>query len=97
MAVAARNVLIKKIPQAEPCRTDQLGAMAAIYLPDKGVNEESIFSLIDDPLHRRLKNQHNIQVHISRMVNEGTRLLRVSAHLYNEIDDYEYLASVLNE
>ena len=53
-------------------------------------------STIDsDPLHTRLLDIHGIQVPVIGWASHDRRYLRISAHLYNSIDQYERLAEAL--
>ena len=70
-----------------------LGAMAAVPLPDGDQNEAP--SLYGDPLQDQLLFEHNIEVPIVPWPAPPKRVLRVSAAVYNRLEDYERLAGVL--
>jgi isopenicillin-N epimerase len=88
-----------------------LGSLAAVELPPStappplepgaDVDDESTYPL--DPLHDWLWDERRIEVpvypwpHSPADSQPRRRLLRISAQVYNTIDDYELLASVLGE
>ena len=53
--------------------------------------------LSQDPVHDALFDEHRIEVPILRNPADSGRLVRVSAQLYNQRDDYERLAAALVE
>ena len=83
LARAARDLLIDALRIAAPCPDSMLGSMAAVPLPET------------DPraLHLRLFEVHGVEVPVHRF--GGRVLLRVSAQLYNRIEDYERLVRAL--
>lgn len=66
------------------------GSMVAFAIPD-GYPEGARW----DPLQDRLLFEHNVEVPISPWPAAPRRLLRISAHLYNDLDDYRALAAGL--
>jgi isopenicillin-N epimerase len=66
------------------------GAMVAVRVP--GAHEatrESAYAL-----HERLQNDHRVQVPV--LAIGGALWVRVSAQVYNDMDDYERLADALS-
>jgi len=49
-----------------------------------------------DPLHEALFRDHAIEVPVLTCPAHPGRMVRISAQAYNEIDDYERLASALH-
>jgi isopenicillin-N epimerase len=79
------------IEQAVP--ESMIGTMVAIPLPgtpDKG-------ELYDDDLWDRLYLDHQIQVPVWELPGVHPRVMRISAQLYNTIEDFEKLAAALNQ
>lgn len=83
LAIAARQVLCRALEVPPPCPEEMLGSLAVIPLPDGDATL----------LHNHLLQQH-IEVPIVPWRHQG-RLLRISAQIYNRIDQYHSLAEVL--
>tara|TARA_Y100000780_G_C13312391_1_gene274463 strand:- start:166 stop:393 length:228 start_codon:yes stop_codon:yes gene_type:complete len=69
--------------------------LAAVPLPGKGTLTSSV--LEPDPLHTLLLEKYSIQVAVFGWPHHDSRYLRVTAHLYNSIEEYEYLAQALKQ
>jgi isopenicillin-N epimerase len=50
-----------------------------------------------DPLHLELLKNYNIQVPVWYWPSPEGRYIRISAQLYNNKEEYEYLANVLKK
>jgi isopenicillin-N epimerase len=94
LALRARDLLCARLSIDKPAPDDMLGSMAAMPLPD---GEPFVPSLYGDPLQDALFFERGIEVPIHPWPHQPKRVLRVSAQLYNTIDDYETLASALVE
>jgi isopenicillin-N epimerase len=70
-----------------------LGSMASIPLPPGPSGPRP--TRYHDALQDALVDRHRIQVPVWNA--GGTRLFRISAQLYNSIEQYEYLAGALVE
>jgi isopenicillin-N epimerase len=97
LALQGRRLLADALEVEAPCPDEMIGSMAAIPLPASShfpipVDAHS-FGL--DPLHGSLFRDHRIEVPLLLDPAGKTRLVRVSAHLYNTRDDYERLAAAL--
>ena len=68
-----------------------IGSMAGIPIPSDRVPG----SLYDDALWDALYTRHGIQVPVWRIPGVHERVMRVSAQLYNTIEDFERLAKAL--
>jgi isopenicillin-N epimerase len=95
LALQARDLLCAHLGIDKPAPDDMLGSMAAVPLPD-GTAKEAAW-LLGDPLQDALFYDHGIEVPINNWPAAPKRVLRVSAQLYNSIDDYEKLVSALTE
>jgi isopenicillin-N epimerase len=93
LALLARDILCDALGIAPPAPDEMLGAMAAVPLPDGTQNTAP--SLYGDPLQDKLLFEHSIEVPLVPWPHPPKRVLRVSAQLYNELGDYEKLASAL--
>jgi isopenicillin-N epimerase len=91
-AVAARRTLLGALDIPEPCPESMLGSMAAIPLPPRTEAEAATWA---DPLQALLLRDHRIEVPLLSWPLRPARLLRISAQLYNEPDEYARLAAVL--
>ncbi len=72
-----------------------MGALVAIPLPDTGTPPTFMNAL--DPLQVALYDRYRIEAVVLSLPTPPHRWLRVSAHLYNDADDYERLARALDE
>lgn len=82
LAVEARRSLLDG---AEPlCPESMLGSMAAVKISDGGME-----------LGEQLLERHRIQVPVFHFPCPPSRLVRISAHLYNAPEEYAHLAKAL--
>ncbi len=95
LALRARDILCHALQIQKPAPDDMLGSMAAVPLPDGSATEAP--SLYGDPLQDRLLEEFRIEVPVVPWPQPPKRLLRISAQLYNSVDEYERLASALRE
>jgi len=84
-AIAARNLLCESLNVAPPCPEEMIGSLATIPLPDGSYIE------LQDALYEKF----NIEVPIVPFPQVPKRLVRISAQLYNTIQQYEYLGKSL--
>ncbi|MEA2240276.1 MAG: isopenicillin-N epimerase [Thermoanaerobaculia bacterium] len=94
LALRARDLLCDRMRIEKPAPDEMLGSMAAMPLPDGTGNVTT--SLYGDPLQDALLFEHGIEVPIVPWPHARNRVLRVSAQLYNSIDDYAKLADALD-
>jgi len=94
MAVAARMRLCAKLGIQPPAPDEMLGSMAAIPLKESS-NAAPVYSSEMDPLQERLFDSFKIEVPVWAWPAAPKRLFRVSAHLYNRLGQYDYLADAL--
>jgi isopenicillin-N epimerase len=94
LALHARDLLCAQLGIDRPAPDEMLGSMAAVPLPD---GPAYVPTLIGDPLQDALLFEHRIEVPIVPWPSQPRRLLRVSAQLYNTIEDYETLIGALRE
>jgi isopenicillin-N epimerase len=97
LALAGRKVLCAALGVAEPCPEEFIGSMAAVPLPDALPGEEPAAPFYEFPLQDRLRNNHNIEVPIMPWPKRTTRLVRISAQVYNSLPQYELLGRALVE
>jgi isopenicillin-N epimerase len=94
LALAARKLLAAALGVALPCPDDMIGSLAALPLPD-GDGAPPRSPLYLDPLQDRMLFDHGIEVPVIPWPAPPRRLVRVSAQLYNDLDEYRRLAGVL--
>lgn len=96
MAIAVRQLLCETLEVSPPCPDGMLGSMAAVSLPDLPRSHNT--SGIDiDPLQDTLFHRFNIEVPVTVLPPNSQRFLRISAQIYNTIEDYKFLISALEE
>jgi isopenicillin-N epimerase len=72
--------------------------MGTIILPGTGAASGGIRpGGYEDPMQETLVRKHRIQVPVWSLPSTRQRLLRLSAQLYNSVEQYEYLAEALAE
>ena len=94
LALKARDVLTDCLGVRAPAPDGMLATLAAIELPDVPL-DEPIPAFGWDPLQRALYDSFGIQVPVLPFGGPRGRLIRVSAQLYNHLDQYRYLAGIL--
>lgn len=97
LALAARDLLCERLGIAHPAPDEMLGSMAAFPLPDgNSLDASALYG--GDALQDKLLDKYSIEVPIMPWPYPPKRTLRVSAQLYNAMEDYERLAyALLNE
>lgn len=94
LTLRARDLLCNALTIEHPAPDSMLGSMASIPLPD---GTGTAPALDRDPLQDALFDRFRIEVPIMLWPAWPRRLLRVSAQLYNSIEDYERLAAALTQ
>jgi isopenicillin-N epimerase len=95
LAIEGKNLLCRRLSVAPPVPESMLGSMAAIPLPDGSATAAP--SLYGDPLQDALFERHGIEVPVVPWPAPPHRLVRISAQIYNTIEEVEYLAEALVE
>lgn len=93
LALEARDLLCETLGIDKPAPDEMLGSMAAVPLPDGTLAEAP--ALYGDPLQDKLLFHYKIEVPIVPWPAPPKRVLRVSAAVYNRMEDYETLVSAL--
>ena len=94
LALRARDILVAALSIDPPVPDALLGSMAAVPLPDG--TSTTAPAMYGDPLQDRLLENHGIEVPVVPWPAPPKRLLRVSAQLYNQEDEYRLLAEALH-
>jgi isopenicillin-N epimerase len=95
LALDARDLLCNALGAEPPAPDDMIGTMACVRLPDRTPAESALTTKYHDPLQDALIARHRIQVPIIPFPAAPTRYVRVSANMYNTMEQYEYLAGAL--
>lgn len=93
VAVKARRTLCGLLEVEAPCPEEMLGSMSTIPLPLRFQGRRKTTKL--DPEQVRLYDDFSIEVPFVRIGRPERRYFRVSAHLYNQEDEYQYLGEML--
>ena len=91
MCLRGRDVLIEALSIEPPAPAGMIGAIASVPLPPAAHSGSAIF----DPLMGALRDRHGIEVPVFTWPAPPDRVLRISAHLYNQSGDYDRLAEAL--
>jgi isopenicillin-N epimerase len=94
LVLAGRRILCDALGEAPPAPEEMIGSLASVRLPD-GAPDPSRSPLYEDPLQVALFSKHHIEVPVPPWPAPPGRLIRISAQLYNDIDQYHRLADVL--
>jgi isopenicillin-N epimerase len=95
LVVRARKILCAAAGTEAPCPESMLGSMAAFRIKDCKPGEDPEHFDIDPVIDALFKRGFELPVNV--WPKAPTRYLRVSAQIYNSIDEYERLAVALRE
>ena len=95
LALAARQILCSALKIEQPCPEEYIGSLAAIPIPDAPT--QSVSPLYTDELQETLWHNYKIEVPVIPWPKSPKRLLRISAQLYNHVQQFETLAKVLKQ
>ena len=93
LAIQGRNVLCERLGIEPPCPDEMVACISTIQLPGNIPLKEKMHE--PDPLHHILSEKYNIQVPVWSWPSPEGRYLRISAQLYNSIEEYEQLTDAL--
>jgi isopenicillin-N epimerase len=85
LALRARDILCKALEIDPPAPDSMIGSMASFPISDGDA----------DPLNLAFYERYKIEVPIMPWPKPPARLLRVSAQIYNAVEDYERLAAAI--
>jgi len=91
LCLSGRRILIDALGIEKPAPDDMIGAIASVPVPPASHSGSEIF----DPLMAALEQHHRIQAPVFTWPAPPDRLLRISAHLYNNESQYHRLAEAL--
>jgi isopenicillin-N epimerase len=94
LLLAGRDLLCEALGCAPSVPDSMLGFLAALPLPD-GSDEPPASALYLDALQIELYDKYRVEVPVVPWPAPPKRLIRISAHAYNELSEYEQLADAL--
>ncbi|MFN0132700.1 MAG: aminotransferase class V-fold PLP-dependent enzyme [Phycisphaerales bacterium] len=100
LVVVARQRLCAALGIEPPAPDSMLGSMATLLLPTDPAHAARLAARptrYHDALQDALVDRHKIQVPVWSVTGDPRRLFRISAQLYNSVEQYDYLAGALRE
>jgi len=94
LALQARDELCRALGIERPCPDEMIGSMAALPLPP-GASDPPASALYTDPLQSALLERWRIEVPVIPWPAPPDRLVRISAQLYNSVEQYRRLGRAL--
>lgn len=91
LVLQARHLLCEALGVQPPCPDEMIGSMAVVPMPEELENRNFL------ALHDELLDRFNIEVPFIPWEDKPKLLMRVSAQIYNTLEQYEYLARVLGK
>ena len=95
LVIKGRNIICEKLSIIPPCPENMISSIATIKISSKQVSITDLYEI--DPLHEKLLEDYNIQVPVWSWPNPQGRYIRISAQIYNNEDEYKYLANILEK
>ncbi|MEM9064454.1 MAG: aminotransferase class V-fold PLP-dependent enzyme [Planctomycetota bacterium] len=97
LVLEGRDILCDRLGIIPTCPDELNGSMSALILPGKTEAYGAVRAgRYDDPVQHELVTRFGIQVPVWG-TGSGTRVIRISAQLYNTPAQYEYLADALKK
>ncbi|HYE63075.1 MAG TPA: aminotransferase class V-fold PLP-dependent enzyme [Phycisphaerales bacterium] len=101
LVLKGREVLCRAVGMEPPAPDSMIGSICTLVLPlfDAARMERlrQRPSRYHDALQDALLEKHRIQVPVWGLAGKPERFIRISAQLYNSVEQYEYLAAALKE
>jgi isopenicillin-N epimerase len=95
LALTARRVLLEAVGGAPACPESMVGGLAAVTLPDAKAPTKKLGWPFAEPLYSTLRERYGIEAMVIHFPAPPKQLVRVSAHVYNDVSDYQALAEAL--
>ena len=93
LAIKGRDIICERLGIAKPCPDDMISCIATIPLPRIATGGIPLHE--PDPLHELLQEKYKIQIPVWSWESPKGRFIRISAQLYNSIEEYQYLSEAL--
>ena len=94
LAIQGRRILCGALGTSPPVPDSMVSSIAAVEMPGEG--DVGPMSLEGDPYHNFLLDEFGIQVPVFPWRHHNKRYIRISAQLYNDVEEYEFLADCLS-
>jgi len=94
LALAGRKLLAERTGFVPLAPENMIGTLASFFLPD-GLSWDAQPGLHALPLQVALMEKFRIEIPVSVWPGKRSHVIRISAHLYNTIEEYERLADAL--
>ncbi len=91
LVLKGRRIVLDRVGGDAAAPDEMIGTMAVIEHPPAEQTHEGFI----DPLTGAIRVSHRIEVPVFTFPESPRRVVRLSAHLYNTVDDYEALADAL--
>ncbi|MDZ7960757.1 MAG: aminotransferase class V-fold PLP-dependent enzyme [Aulosira sp. DedQUE10] len=91
LVLEARQLLCQSLEVLPPCPEEMIGSMAVVPMPTELENRHFM------SVHDELFDQFGIQVQVVPWQESPRLLLRISAQIYNMLEQYAYLAKALSQ
>jgi isopenicillin-N epimerase len=89
LVLLGRRLLREALGVQPPCPEEMIGSMAVVPMPTILENRDFM------SIHDELFDKFGIQVQVMPWQEQPQLLVRISAQIYNTLEQYEYLAKVL--
>ncbi len=97
LAIEARALLAEAWQLEPPCPEAMLGSMAALILETARLPAPLAAAPYQDPLERELAERYRVRVPVIPWPDPPLRLVRISAQLYNDREQYARLAEAVSK
>ena len=97
LALTGRRILCEMLDTTEPCPEAFIGSMASVPLPDTPDGTAPGPCGAPDGMANQLLETYQIEVPLCRWPGPPKRQVRISAQLYNKVEQYETLGAALRE
>ena len=94
LALKGRILIADSLGSEIPCPEEMIASIATIRISKETMGGIPIHE--PDPLHDALLDDYGIQVPVWGWPSPKGRYIRISAQLYNHLDEYKYLAEILS-
>ncbi len=93
LCIKGRNIICEALGLDAPCPDEMITSISTLKITESATKARPLHE--PDPLHQILLEKYGIQVPVWSWPSPEGRYLRISAQLYNHLDEYHYLAECL--